>query len=216
MRISFLGLVLNETLSWKSHVNKISMKILHVIGAMRRIKRIVNLGILLKIYNSLILSRIHFSILCWATENKRIFKLQKKVTRIISKSSYNTHTDPLFKKHKLLKVKDIFSIQCLKFYYNYCHQKTPKYFNGMFHNIDTIHNHNTRRGYTIHTPSSKLQGTTRSIRYYLPKIANDFPHNITIKIRTHSLPTIKQNSKNYLIDKYEVNCLKVRCYICRR
>ena len=44
----FLGLVINDTLSWKDHVNKISLKITKVIAVMRKIKHLVNSSILLK------------------------------------------------------------------------------------------------------------------------------------------------------------------------
>ena len=124
----FLGLVISETLSWKEHVNKISLKISKVIAVMRKIKYTVNSNILLKIYNSLILSRIHYGILCWGYEHKRIFILQKKAIRIVHKSKYNSHTDPIFKSLNQLKTRDIFTIQSLKFYHRFCHNNLPSYF----------------------------------------------------------------------------------------
>ena len=45
-------------------------------------------------------------------------KLQKRAVPIITNSSYNAHTDPLFKKVDLLKVKDIFQLNVLKLYYS--------------------------------------------------------------------------------------------------
>ena len=74
----FLGLVINETLSWKDHANKICHKITKVLAVMRKIKHLVCSAILLKIYKSLILSRIHYVILCWGYEHTRVFTLQKK------------------------------------------------------------------------------------------------------------------------------------------
>ena len=128
----FLGLVINDTLSWKDHVNKISFKITKVIAVMRKIKHLVNSSILLKIYNSLILSRIHYAILCWGYDHKCIFTLQKKAIRLICKSRYNAHTDPLYKSINQLKVKDIFVLQSIKFYYNYLHKNLPGYFKTCF------------------------------------------------------------------------------------
>ena len=32
----------------------------------------------------------------------------------MTNSKYNAHTDPLFKSLKLLKIKDIFDVQCMK------------------------------------------------------------------------------------------------------
>ena len=127
----FLGITLNETLSWKPHIEKISIKISKVIGVMSRCKKHIHSSVLLKIYNSLILSRINYGITCWGFENKRIFKLQKKALRVICKTKYNAHTDPLFLKLKTLKVKDIFHNQCLRFFYLHEKGDLPSYFHGI-------------------------------------------------------------------------------------
>ena len=41
--------------------------------------------------------------------------LQKRAIRIINKAQYNSHTEPLFKKSKILKVKDMFEYQVIQF-----------------------------------------------------------------------------------------------------
>ncbi len=46
-----------------------------------------------------------------------LVKLQNCVVRIISTVKYNANTEPIFKKLKLLKVKDIIKLQEPKFYY---------------------------------------------------------------------------------------------------
>ena len=112
----FLGITINETLSWKPHIEKISVKISKVVGVLSKCKRYLHSSVLLKIYNSLILSRINYGITCWGFDNQRIYKLQKKAIRVICKTKYNAHTDPLFQKLNTLKVKDIFQNQCLRFF----------------------------------------------------------------------------------------------------
>ena len=71
-------------------------------------------------------------ILLWGFEADKVFELQKKAIRIITKSPYLAHTEPLFKKEKLLKIEDIFKISCLKFYYrlvnNMLHKNLKKLF----------------------------------------------------------------------------------------
>ena len=115
----FLGLTINETLSWKHHIEKICTKISKVIGIMSRCKRYLQSSVMHKIYNSLILSRINYGITCWGFDTKRIYKLQKKALRVICKTKYNAHTDPLFLKLNTLKAKDIFQNQCLRFFYHF-------------------------------------------------------------------------------------------------
>ena len=71
-------------------------------------------------------------------EATRIYKLQKKAIyiRTISKSKYNAHTEPIFKKLQFLKLNDIFKLQQLKFYYKHIKGDLPKY----FQHFSYIHN----------------------------------------------------------------------------
>ena len=127
---------------------EVRIKISKIIGVMSRIKYQVSSKILLTIYNSLILSHLHYGILCWGFQCKGLFTVQKKAIRIVCKAKYNAHTDRLFKKLNLLKVEDIFKIQCLKFYYRLCKNKLPHYFslNFRFTRNADVHDRQTRHG----------------------------------------------------------------------
>ena len=83
-------------------------------------------------YDSLILSHLQFWITNWDFEWDRISQLQKRALRIMTNSEYNAHTEPLFKQLYLLKVKDIFDVQCMKFWYKCVNKKLPNYFRDMF------------------------------------------------------------------------------------
>ena len=67
---------------------------------MNKLKNFLPSYILLTIYNSLIMPHQIYGINLWGSESKRLEKLQKRAMRIISNSSYNAHTEPIFKKFK--------------------------------------------------------------------------------------------------------------------
>ena len=94
---NFLGLTINENLSWKPHSEKISNKISKYCGVLNQLKRFLPIDILRMIYCSIILSNISYSILAWGYDCGRLVKLQKKVLRIMTCSQYSSHTEPLFK-----------------------------------------------------------------------------------------------------------------------
>jgi len=128
----FLGLTISDTRDWSHHISKITNKVPTVLGIMRRIKRFISKETLRTIYNSLILPHLYNCILAWGFSNARVLNLQKKAVRIISGAKYNAHTDPLFKDLTLLKIQDIFVLQCTKFYYKFTHDNFPIYFNIFF------------------------------------------------------------------------------------
>ena len=183
---------------------------------MSRIKHHVSSSILLKIYNSLILSRLHYGILCWGYDCHNLFKLQKKAIRTICKTKYNSHTDPLFKQLKLLKIEDIFKVQCLKFYFKYENKKVPIYFLESFTFHRTQHNYETRHREIFQRNPLNRQTSKKNLKNHLPKLLNDVPANLISKIYTHSLDNFKYRLKQFYIDKYSLECQKVRCYVCSR
>ncbi len=60
---NFLGLTLDENLSWKSHINKIANRISKSIGILNKLKHFIPMKTNILIYNSLILSLLNFGIL---------------------------------------------------------------------------------------------------------------------------------------------------------
>ena len=95
---NFLGIVLNENLTWTDHTAHIANKINPVIAQLRRLKHSLPLHILKMIYNSLILSRLHYGIALWGKSPGNLTKPQKKAIRALTGSGVNSHTIPLLKK----------------------------------------------------------------------------------------------------------------------
>ena len=74
---NFLGLTIDENMTWKAHTQKIANKISQVIGTLKRLKHFLPPNILKTLYCSLILPHLHYGIILWGRNTKRINKLQK-------------------------------------------------------------------------------------------------------------------------------------------
>ena len=111
----FLGIYMDETLSWKHHISYINTKISRTIFALKQVKKILPKESLKTLYFALIQPHINYGILAWGNSSKSILKktttLQKRALRLIHKASYNSHTDPLFRKSGILKVTDLYEHQ---------------------------------------------------------------------------------------------------------
>ena len=84
-------------------------------------------------YNSVFLSHISYGITsCGFNMCTRVIKLQTKVIRFLTNSTFNSHTAPLFKQLGQSEAVDIFKLACFKLLYKYENRKLPIYFNGMF------------------------------------------------------------------------------------
>ena len=125
-------------LNWQDHVNSIANKISKYIGILNRLKRYLTPKTLLLMYNTFILSSLNYGILVWGYNTDWLFKLQKRAVRLISKSKFNGHTDPIFKNLQILKI-DLHKLRVLKFYYQLIPKNIPDYFcTNMTH---TQHSH---------------------------------------------------------------------------
>ena len=210
----FLGLTLNNHMTWKNHTDKIISKIAEVTGILNRLKHILPLNVKITIYNCLILSHLNFGILAWGFESERLQKLQKKCIRVISISKYNAHTEPLFKKLKLLKVQDIFNIQQFKFYHKFVNNNLPEYFDQQFFSNTVNHNYNVRDRENLIIPFVRHVFAQKCIRYSIPKLINRTDRLIVDKCFSHSLHGFSIYVKKYFIQNYDELCRIQHCFIC--
>ena len=213
---NFLGLTINEFMNWNSHSSKISNKISRTLGVMNRLKRYLPFSALKLMYSSLILSHLQFAITSWGFEWERLSKLQKRAIRIMTNSKYNAHTDPLFKSLKLLKIKDIFDVQCMKFWYKFVNNNVPTYFASMFRYNHELYEIQTRSHELLHLYPFRTSNAHNALRHRIPELLCKFPTAVLEKARTHSIMSFASHVKFHLIDSYCSECVIPQCYICAR
>ena len=141
---NFLGLTINENLSWKPHIDKIGTKISKAGGMINRLKHFLPSHILRIIYCSTVQTNLLYSLLVWGFDCNKLSKIQKKIIRNLCCKKYNAHTEPLFKSLKLLKLEDLIELNTLKFYFNLKKEKVPEYFKSyQVQTRDEVHGRNT-------------------------------------------------------------------------
>ena len=214
-QFNFLGITLDEQMTWKPHINKVACKVARTIGTMNRLKRFLPQTVLKTLYNSLILPHLNYGILTWGVKPGRLQKLQKWAIRTMTCSKYNAHTEPIFKKHGLLKIVDLYYLNALKFYFKSKQNLLPKYFTNIFlPNPHSTHHYNTRNRNETQIRQSNTVLVSLSIRYNVPRIIQSAPMCIIDKIATHSIDGFCLYAKNYIISSYKFECDIDDCYIC--
>ena len=117
--VNFLGVILDETLSWKPHSSQVASAVSKSVGVTRKSSFCLTRTALFTLYYSVVYSYLQYCILVWGstypTHLRRLVLLQKRIIRIISKRSFDAHTNPLFKSLMILKIEDIYSLHLGKF-----------------------------------------------------------------------------------------------------
>ena len=210
---NFLGLTLNENISWKPHIDIIANKITKFSGVLNRLKRYLPGYILRTLYCCMVQSRLTYFILAWGFNYQRLVKIQKRLMRIISLKKYNAHTEPLLKSQEFLSIKHLFDLSCLKFVYKQGY--LPNYF-LTFKCIprSSIHEHNTRYSSLIDAVGTRTVIAGNCIRHHLVTVLNNTPKCIIDKIDTHSLHGFSFYIKRYYLDQLTYECNLRECYVC--
>ena len=97
---------IDQHLEWKTHVNFIAAKISKSVGLLHKAKYYLPSNSLLTLYYALICPYLTYCNLIWAstyvTNLQRIYQLQKRAVRAISKADYKASSKPLFQIWKFL------------------------------------------------------------------------------------------------------------------
>ena len=209
---NFLGIMLDEFLSWTPHTKKVTSKISRTLGVIKRVRKFLPFHALEKIYNALVVPHLNYGLKLWGTNLAAVSKIQKRAIRIITCSKFLAHTSPLFKHNHILKVEDMYKLQCLKLYYKIQKGTVPQYISTLtIHNRD-IHGHNTRGRDDIRPTDVK----SKWLRHSLPDLILNTPRYILSKIYEASINTFALHVTLHYLEQYEVACTREVCLVCGR
>ena len=199
----FLGVTIDDNMSWKQHVNNISVKISQTIGVLNRVKSDLPLHIRVQLYNTMILTHLSYCNIVWGDCANylllQLFRLQKRAIRIISNSSYLAHTHQLFCKLKILKIYDIHTLQTACFMFSYYMNKLPDTFDGYFITNRIITKYNTRNSDKLYIPFYRLNFSRTVISHSGPLVWNNLPPEIK---QCPSINSFKRKCKSYLLNNH--------------
>ena len=117
-KCKFLGVYINQNLSWDDQINHVLMQVSKSCGTLYRVRLQVPRKILKQVYMALVQPYLNYCISLWGFSTSscvmsKIFVLQKKCIRIISgkttkENGIFKHTKPLFKNLNILTVYNLY------------------------------------------------------------------------------------------------------------
>ena len=187
-----LGVHVDETLSWSSHIDILSKKISSAIGALKRVRSFVPFPTLQTMYTSLIQSKFDYCSAVWEGTSKgniqKLQKLQNRAARIITFSPYDASSAPLLQtlgwdRLALRRSKQV-AVEMFKIH----NKQAPAYLLHKFSNI--YKNYDTRGSSSkFKLPLPKTNYGKNRLSYKGAYIWNSLPENLH---NCKSLQTFKQ------------------------
>uniref|UniRef100_A0A1B6MTI7 Reverse transcriptase domain-containing protein n=1 Tax=Graphocephala atropunctata TaxID=36148 RepID=A0A1B6MTI7_9HEMI len=192
LNTKFLGLIIDENLSWNQHIEQLLLKLNSGIYALTKMSFLCNIDTLRMIYFSYLHSYIAFGLCIYGSTRKsnldNILKIQKKAIRIMLGLKRDDSVRNYFKELKILTVYGNYildTIMCTKF-------KNSIEFQEII-----THSYNTRsRGEII--PYHRLSFYTKKPTYMGSKFLKFIPLSIKQETQPH---IFKKKLKEYLLDK---------------
>ena len=155
--IRYLGLIIDEMLSWQNHINKIKDKILPMIPAVYKFRNYLSAQTKMNIYNAFFLSHFRYLIPVWGTccQNKmmEMQKLQNKILKILFNFGPLTSTQTLYGGLGVGKLETVFKFEQSKLIHKIVTQQLKSNTDLTF--VNEIHTHNTRALNDIYLSSNR-------------------------------------------------------------
>jgi len=221
--IRFLGLYLDPSLNYKSHIRHITKKISTALYFMRNAKNYLTPAALKLVYYSLVHSHIIYAIQVWSSSSlsniNQIHKLQKSAIRILCNSKYNAHTQPLFKQLGILPVPELVEYFKIQFMQKFSFGLLPAAFVNLWttnaaRNQANIHRYPLRNSDNLHIPLARLASNDNHPLYSFPRLWENF-NDPQIKLIRNKLEFNSKLKKFFLNKLPDVpNCNRLFCPNC--
>ena len=180
--IKFLGIYLDKSLNFKSHINYISKKLSKSIGILNKLKYYLPIRTMKTLYMTFIHPYVLYGIEAWFAAYKnvtnRVVSLQKRAIRIVKNAGYLEHTSSLFKELEILKAGDLFKMQIASYMYNTINNHHDE---NLLDNLtlqSERHAHFTRNSNLYVVPRMLKSKSMHSIEHLGVRIWNGLPLDI--------------------------------------
>ena len=118
----YLGVIIDENLNWKSHIEYICGKISRAVGSLATLRHCTNIEILREVYFALINSYVRYGITAWGNASESTLQplnvLINKAVRIMTFAPYGPlDIKPIYKELEFLDIHQTFLLEMGKFMY---------------------------------------------------------------------------------------------------
>ena len=181
----YLGIIIDDKMSWKDHIDYISLKIKRNIGMMKRVRRDVPTECLVSLYRSMVEPYIRYCNTTWGGCNTSLLDtfqtLQNRVARVIANVKYeNTNHAKLLKDLDWLNVRERTEFNTASLMYKIENDLAPTHMKEMFVKTSDLHTYSTRSATSsgFHPPHRKLNIGQDSFSYRVAHLWNQLPVEI--------------------------------------
>ena len=146
--VKYLGVLMDEHLSWKHHIEYAALKISRSIGIISKIRHYVPLSTRLTLYQSLIHPYMTYGISAWgsaASVHLNLIRiLQKRALQLIYFAKFDEHAIPLFLQANILPLDLLYFHVVSDVMYDVSSGAAPCNIENLYKKVTAVHFYGTR------------------------------------------------------------------------
>ena len=203
--IKYLGVLIDNHLTWKYHISHVASKISRNIGIIARLRHFTPFSTLQHVYRSLIFPYLSYGLVAWGlaaqSHLEKILVLQKRAVRLMNFAQSRTHAIPYFISSNIMPISMLYFKLSSILMLDVSNNSAPPSISDMFIPTDQVHKYNTRSSSAgnFYRKYSRLNHHKNSFASVGAKIWNSIPENLR-KLPKH---TFKIKIKNLLFFNLE-------------
>ena len=205
--IKYLGVMIDDILSWKYHISYVCSRVSRNIGIISKIRHYLSIHQLKQIYYNLIYPYLSYAVTAWGSAYKtHLQKLQTKQNTVIRLMFFATtsgpHTEsalPYLNLLDILTVNNVYRLQALKFTHMWHKGLLPRLFDNLFQYASSRHTYNTR--YASKKNFCKPRPRTNIGKQMFSYQAIDFWNDIPLHLKDLSTLHFANEIKHYLLSE---------------
>ena len=202
--VKYLGMIVDDKLTWSQHVDYISSEITRNIGILKCIRHFIPKESLLLLYHTLIEPYFKYCSIVWGqcseTLRDELQTLQNKAARTVTKMHYDeANHSKLLTDFGWLSVRNLIKLDMGIFAYKELNSLHPEQDISPFQKLDQQHTYNTRSvtNNNLFIPRGNTQLFNRIMSYSGSRLWNEIPYEIR-RVQVQTPEDFKDKLKTYL------------------
>ena len=176
----FLGIIIDDKLSWKPHIQSVKSKLSSVLSIMYKASKLINTTGMYTLYCSLFHPYLSYCNEIWGntyTSNvKCLFTLQKKAIRLICNADRLAHTNAMFKYMSILKLSEFVKYKTAIVMFNIFHGTLPIQLQMRFTKYSSVYSTRQTKSFVMVQVRTNLKAMCLSVHGV--KLWNTLPDDI--------------------------------------
>ena len=192
--IKYLGVMIDESLSWKYHISYICSRVSRNIGIISKLRHYLSIHQLKQIYYNLIYPYLSYAVIAWGSAYKtHLQKLQTKQNTVLRlmffATTFGPYTEsalPFLNLLDILTVDNVYRLHALKFTHMWHKGFLPKVFDNLFQYAKSRHTYNTRYASNQTSANHIFEPTLGNKCFPIRRLTSGMISLLTWKISVHS------------------------------